>query len=81
MPNTTVPVSAPTLAALDRYIDRFMRMRGWRVTAATWNDTTGNFQVTLADSDDPATRRTVSRGAPSAGEATFKACSAIRTLE
>jgi hypothetical protein len=79
MPTPTDTI--PTLAELDRYIDRFMRERGWRVTSASWNDGTKFFAVTLADSEDPATRRTVSRSAPSAGEATFKACSAIRALE
>lgn len=78
---TPTDTAAPTLANLDRYIDRFMRDRGWRVTEAAWNDGMKLFEVTLADGDDLTTRRSVSRSAPSAGEATFKACSAIRALE
>jgi hypothetical protein len=63
---------------LDRYIDRFLFAEGWRVTSSVKLETQPGYEVTLTKTIAPFEGHSVSRSATSAGEATFKACSAAR---
>lgn len=72
---------APTIAALSRYIDRFLFADGWRVTGVHARGAGAGYEVTLTKEADPHRGRSVSGTAPSAGEATFIACGFARRLE
>lgn len=65
---------------LDRYIDRFLFADGWRVTSSVKLDGQSGFEVTLTKTTAPFEGHSVSRSSTSAGEATFKACSAARKV-
>lgn len=77
---TTVP-NTPSAETLSRYIDRFLFAEGWRVTDVVVRDEGAHYDVTLAKEIGPGQGRSVTRTAPSAGEATFKACSSARQLD
>jgi hypothetical protein len=63
---------------LNRSIDRFLIAAGWRVTEVTKR--ADGYDVTLTMSGDPDNTHAVTRHAPSAGEATLKACSSARLI-
>lgn len=65
--------------ALSRYIDRFLFAEGWRVSNVETTD--GGYEVTLTKESGSGEGQSVSHSAPSAGEATFKACGRARKLE
>ena len=72
---------APSVAALSRYIDRFLFADGWRVTDIRPAGAGVGYEVTLTKEAEPHRGRSVSGTAPSAGEATFIACGSARHLE
>lgn len=78
---STVPASTITDQPLDRYIDRFLFAKGWRVTDVVRRTDVAEYDVTITKGDDPDKGRSVTRSASSAGEATFKACSTARSIE
>jgi hypothetical protein len=64
--------------ALSRYIDRFLFAEGWRVSDVGTVD--GDYEVTLTKASGAGEGERVTHRAPSAGEATFKACGLARKL-
>ncbi len=78
---STTPASTITDQPLDRYIDRFLFAKGWRVTHVARREDGGEFDVTITKGEAPDKGRAVTRSASSAGEATFKACSTARLIQ
>lgn len=78
---STIPASTITDQPLDRYIDRFLFAKGWRVTGVSQRAGVGDYEVTITKGDEPDKGRSVTRSASSAGEATFKACSSARLIQ
>lgn len=78
---STIPASTMTDQPLDRYIDRFLFAKGWRVTDVVRRPDAADFDVTITKGEDPDKGRSVTRSASSAGEATFKACSSARLIQ
>lgn len=75
------PLNTPSMDALSHYIDRFLFAEGWRVTAVVAGDNGIGYDVTLTQQDGTERGRSVTRSAPSAGEATFLACSSARQTD
>jgi hypothetical protein len=65
---------------LNRSIDRFLLVDGWRVTDVVKTADGAGYDVTLTKSTEPNMGQGVTRSASSAGEATLKACSSARLL-
>ena len=78
---SVIPASTITDQPLDRYIDRFLFAKGWRVTAVERRTDVAEYAVTITKGEDPGKGRVVTRSASSAGEATFKACSTARLIQ
>ncbi len=78
---STIPASTITDQPLDRYIDRFLFAKGWRVTGVVRRTDAAEYDVTITKGEDPDKGRSVTRSASSAGEATFKACSSARLIQ
>lgn len=78
---SAIPASTITDQPLDRYIDRFLFAKGWRVTDVVRRTDAAEYDVTITKGDDPDKGRAVTRSASSAGEATFKACSTARLIQ
>lgn len=78
---STIPASTMTDQPLDRYIDRFLFAKGWRVTGVVRRTDIAEYDVTITKGEDPDKGRAVTRSASSAGEATFKACSSARSIQ
>lgn len=76
----TIPASTMTDQPLDRYIDRFLFAKGWRVTGFVRRPDATAVEVTMTKGEEPGKGRSVTRSASSAGEATFKACSTARLI-
>ena len=69
-----------SMEVLNRSIDRFLLAAGWRVTAVLRHADGTGYDVTLTKEAEPDRGRSVTRTAPSAGEATLKACSSARLV-
>jgi hypothetical protein len=65
-------------AVLDNYIDRFLLADGWRVTDVVMRTGPEPYAVSITKGSAPHPGHSITRSATSAGEATFKACSAAR---
>ena len=78
---STIPASTITDQPLDRYIDRFLFAKGWRVTDVVRRTDVAEYEVTITKGEAPDKGRAVTRSASSAGEATFKACSSARQIQ
>jgi hypothetical protein len=67
-----------TYESLDKYIDRFLLADGWRVTDVVMHSNPQRYEVSITKGSEPHQGHSVTRSATSAGEATFRACSAAR---